>query len=325
MTNKVTFDHDGMVERDRESRWLVLIISFTILILFPTWVGIKIGGIISFTDSWKFFGVTGLCVGLYTTLELFHRFWVVVPQTSAFVTINLFASKTTNPNVPYGPGGHPTFPWESRDESGNISLDIMTASFHEKIATKDAAVIVDGNVQFKFSLGHITTVVGVDEDTIRHGFVDQMNEWFTERLCNKTGEEAKNSVKVLHNELEEEFEGDDPKSKKQMLLEEYGVVVTGFQISSIDFEPEVQRTRDAIEEIARIGDGVWKIMGFNSKNEFKKARASGKITENDISRARDDFLAASGNVKKEVRRIDVTGAESLGGAVMAGLVGGGKV
>ena len=316
--NNVAYDHDSMAKRDRAARWGFLILTVAVVIFPLTAVGIAVGGVIDFHSSKWIFGTAGFCFGVFSILKLFPRYWIVVPQTSAFVTTNQFAPKGKNPNIPYGPGGHPAFPWELRAESGNITLDILTVSYHEKVPTKESEMIVDGTVQFKFSLGHITTVVGIDITTIEQGFIAQINEWLSQRLSDMDGAEAKNSIAKLRREIETEFE----ETRKDNLLEEYGVLVTGFQLSSIDFPKAVQDVRDTIDEAKRIGEGIWLFMGFKSERAFASARKSGKITEQDVARARDDFLAASKNITKTVQRLDITGGEGLAAAALAGMVGG---
>ncbi len=310
--NVMQYDHDSMVERDRFSRCALLVGSALVALFVPTLIGATIGSVV-----WSpyLFASAGFSFGVYLIVKYFHRFWVVVPQTAAFVTTNQFSSPGANPNIPYGPGGHPAYPWELRAESGNITLDILTVSFKETVSTSTTSVIVDGSVQFKFDLAHITQVVGIDVTTVEQGFVAQINEWLSQRLSGMTGEVAKNSVRPLREEIEREFE----QTRKQMLLDEYGVRVTGFQISSIDFPPKVQETRDTIEESKRIAEGVRNLLGFKTKKAFEEARRSGAISESDVARARDDFLAASGNVKKEIKKLDITGIDGAAGAVVAGV------
>lgn len=207
-----------------------------------------------------------------------------------------------------------------RAESGNITLDIITLTFEEKVPTKTAMMKVNGSVQFKFSLRHVTTVVGIDESTIVLGFASMINEWFSDRLANEDGDEVKGKIKKLKEEIETEFETGATAS---ILLDEYGIVVTGIQITGIDFSDKVQVVRDTIEEASRIGDNLWRMLGFGTKEAFNQARASGALSEEVISRARDDFLAASSNIEKKVHRYDISGfninPESLG--VMAKSIG----
>jgi regulator of protease activity HflC (stomatin/prohibitin superfamily) len=324
-TSKVTsYDFDHMLDRDRIGRWAFLLVTVIAVVFVPMLIGVLAGKILSFTSSKLYFGAAGFALGIFTMLKLFPRLWIVVPQTTAFVTTNQFAKAGANPNVPYGPGGHPAYPWELRAESGNITLDVLTISFKETVPTLDSAMIVDGTLQFKFALDRITTVVGIDVTTIEQGFVAQVNEQLSQDLATVTGDAAKNSIKVIRDDLRRTFmiRPDGTYSREaQTLLDEYGIVVTGFQISSIDFPPKVQEVRDAVAEAGRVGEGIWKIMGYASQADFNEARQTGLITQQDIARARDDFLATSGNVKKTVQRIDATGLDRLGsgGAVLAGL------
>jgi len=318
-TETIRPDHDNMVERNRKLRWGVLGATIIVVLLIPTSFGFATGNVLSFAGSNFLFSGIGFAVGVYLVGKAFPRFWVLVPQTTAFVTTNAF-SKDGDPNIPYGPGAHPSFPWEQRAESGNITLDVLTIGFTETVPTKTTAVKVDGSVQFKFDLAHATTVVSLDKATIVQGFVDIVKSWISTRLAEETGELARKKVTKIRDEIEEHF-----KDKiKEYLLKNYAIRVVSIPISGIDFSADVQKVRDATDEAKQAAKGVAFLLGFSSIKAMNEAIEKGVITQVEVSRARDDFLASSGNVKKEVRRVDVTGVDGVGGAVAAGLLGGGK-
>lgn len=306
-------DHDSMIKRNRVGRLVCYIISLLLMMLIPmSFMG-------SITQKLFNFSALGLALGfgfgVFLNLRMFQYFWITVPQTVAFVTTSLFSSGSS-PNIAYGPGGHFAYPWEMRAESGNITLDVLTCSFTEKVPTKDTSMIVDGTLQFKFDLEHIATVVGIDITTIEQGFLAQVNEWLSTKLAGMAGNEAKNSIRTIRAELETEF----MRTRCDQLLHDYGIRVLGFQISSIDFPPKVQEVRDSIEEARAIGEGVAMILGFSSATALKRARNAGKISEEAITRAREDFLAASGNIGKTVNRIDASGLSNVGAG--AGIIAG---
>lgn len=306
-------DHDSMIKRNRLGRLVCYIISLLMMMMIPmSFMG-------SITQKLFDFSALGLSLGfgfgVFLNLRMFQYFWITVPQTVAFVTTSLFSSGSS-PNIAYGPGGHFAYPWEMRAESGNITLDVLTCSFTEKVPTKDTSMIVDGTLQFKFDLEHIATVVGIDITTIEQGFLAQVNEWLSTKLAGMAGNEAKNSIRTIRAELETEF----MRTRRDQLLHDYGIRVLGFQISSIDFPPKVQEVRDSIEEARAIGEGVATILGFSSAAALKRARNAGKISEEDITRAREDFLAASGNINKTVNRIDASGLSNVGAG--AGIIAG---
>lgn len=311
---------DWMMERKRGCRWAVLLVSLGLVLAIPTGIGSWMGLRFSSWILAYILGSAGFSVGVFTALKLFPRFWIVVPQSMAFVTTNLFTSRGDNPNIPYGPGGHPCFPWELREESGNISLDTMTLSFVEEVPTTTSAVIVTGSIQFNFSPTSITDVVGIDIEIIEQGFVDQVKEWLSDYLGKKEGDWAKKNVSLVRQTLQNEFQDLNGDTARK-LLEEYVIIVTGVKISGIDFKPDVQKARDAADELARVNDVIWKLLGFADQTSFNAAVANKDITQQDIARARDDFMAASGNAKKEIRRVDVTGVNNMTGAVAAGFLG----
>lgn len=316
------YDYDAMTGRKTGRRWAFLIGTTITVLSITTAIGSAMMGALGFYASSLVGAAIGFSIGVTVMLKLFPRFWVVVPQTTAFVTTNQFAPAGANPNIPYGPGGHPAFPWELRQESGNITLDNITVRVKEEVPTKTSAMIVDATMQFKFDLRRITTVVGIDESTIEQGLVAQVNEWLSNRLANEDGDDLRKQVRTIRDELVEEF----TKTRAELLLDEYGVRVTGFQIASIDFPPKVQEARDAVEELRKFNDVKHILLGFATPEDLAKAIAEKHITAADVARARDDFLASSGNITKEVRRIDVTGLENAGtgAGIAAGFLGSNK-
>jgi hypothetical protein len=325
--NQVPVDRDGDVsaeKRNRAVRWGVLLTAVAVVIVIPTFLGWKVG--VSLTEDWQhswglpfLFGYFGFLAGANVMQRISPNFWVVVPQNSAFVTTAMLGRSSDDPNVPYGPGGHPALPWEMREESGNITLDIFTLPFQEVVPTADAAMVVDGFVQFKFRLSHINKAIGIDESTIT-GFVGQINEYLSDELANKTSDVAKAEVRVLRNKLETEFES----VRADDLADEYGLMVTGFQITGIDFPKSVQDVKDAIAQAAEINAGVLKMAGC-TQAELNAHLKDGTYTAQDVRKMREEFLTLSGKMKIDSRRVDVTGVENAkgDGAIAAALFGGG--
>jgi hypothetical protein len=316
MTTNRNADFDGMVERDRLIRWLFLIGSVLFVTVTCTGFGIATGNVIKFGGSQFLLGGIGFAIGVGVMGKLFPRYWVVVPQTSAFVTTNPFVHGT-NPNIPYGPGAHPAFPWELRETSGNITLDILTLDYVEEVPTRSAAITVKGSVQFKFSLPHITQVVGIDVHTVEAGFASQINEWLSARLAQMTPDDAKNSIHALRAEIERNFK----ETRQTFFLDTYGIQVIAIVIASMEFSAYVQTVRDGMDKAIYIADSVRIIMGYDSEVAFKQDLAAGKITKDEIARARDDLLVLSGNASKGINRIDIPGVEELA-RMLAAIVGG---
>jgi hypothetical protein len=322
--NKVPVDRDGDVKnRNRSVRWGVLIGTILLVVGLPAILGWSLGA--NLTHDWSrsyglpsLFGFFGFVGGANLMQRISPSFWVVVPQNSAFVTTAMLGRKQDDPNVPYGPGGFPALPWEMRDESGNITLDIFTLPFQEVVPTVDAAMVVDGLVQFKFSLSHINKAIGIDESTIT-GFVGQINEYLSDTLGPKTSADAKKDVRKLRDQMEEEFET----NRKADLEDEYGLMVTGFQITSIDYPKGVQDVKDAIAQAAEINAGVLKILGC-TQEELNAHLKDRTFTAQDVRKAREEFLSLSGKMKVETQRVDFTGLENAkgGAAIAAGMYGG---
>lgn len=310
------YDHDSHVARDRASRFWFFILTMTAAVGLPTLLGMALGNAFGFHGGRYLFGTFGFGFGLFVVIKLFPRYWVIVPQTAAFVTTNQLAPAGGNPNIPYGPGGHFCFPWELRAESGNITLDTLTLSYDEEVPTATSTVTVHGSLQFKFLLTKIQRVVELDVSTIERGFLDMVHEFLSEFFSEMQGEDAKNHVKEVRERLEEYLK----QERAEVILTRFGARVEGVQISSIDLPPKVQEVRDALEEARTVSKAIWQMLGFSSKRTFDKARKDGKVTEEQVNRAREQFLVASGNVPMSIQRIDATGLENarIGGAIVAG-------
>lgn len=316
-----TYDHDSMVERNRAGRVAVFCLTMAIVVGFPTLIGMALGNALDFYGSKFILGTFGFGIGIFTMLKIFHRFWIVVPQTVAFVTTNQFSPAGNNPNIPYGPGGHFAFPWELRAESGNITLDTLSISFSLPIPTQTSKVTVHGSLQFKFNFPTITRVVELDPSAIQHGFTDMVNEFLSESVTPMTAEDARSHIVELRHKIVAEFQDND--AKRDELLLKFNALVKGVQIANIELPEPVQKTKDTIEEARAIGANIWMFMGFTDKNAFDEARKNKEITQADVNRATEQFLAASDNAKLDIKRIDATGLAQAGAgaAIMAGLTG----
>ena len=308
-----------MVERKRAGRVFVFCLTVAIVVGFPTLIGMALGNALDFYGGKFILGTFGFGIGIFTMLKIFHRFWIVVPQTVAFVTTNQFSPAGENPNIPYGPGGHFAFPWELRAESGNITLDTISISFSLPIPTKTSLVTVHGSLQFKFNFPTITRVVELDPSAIQSGFTDMVNEFLSEEITPIAAEDARSHIVELRHKIVAEFQDND--AKKTELLLKFNALVKGVQIANIELPPKVQETKDAIEEARAIGENIWMFMGFIDKKAFDKARKEKVIAQADINRATEQYLAASGNATLEIKRIDATGLAQAGtgAAITAGL------
>ena len=170
-------NHDSMVERDRGFRVLVFMISMAFIIGVPTLFGTIVGNAFGSSAARFFLGSFGFCLGIFGALKIFPRFWIVVPQEATFITLDLFPLGGGDPNVPYGPGGHFSLPWEKRDEKGNAPLEKQTFRFSEEIATQTSAVTIKGSLQFRHLLPGVQKLAGVDASLIQDGFLDEVKQF----------------------------------------------------------------------------------------------------------------------------------------------------
>lgn len=322
-------EYDSVLKRDRWSRLTFLLLTVGILMLLFGAVGYKIGASVPISGAASFVTVAGMLIGLYGFTQVFPHYWIVVPQTAAAVTTNMLA-RGSNPNVPYGPGGHPKFPWETIGPDGNITLDILTTEFEETLPTMSGAVTVTGTIQVKVPLLLVLVFVGVKANTIEDGLKAMARSWLSTQLANEKAEDAVKKSKEMSDGLLAMFsEG----AVAQWLEKHYGVVVVLTPISGIDFDVKTQQSRDALTKTNAMIQGIASMLGYADVAEYQKDLKTTKITPATAASARTDYLTLSGELKRTATDVNfsVNGGGNINEALLlaaaAGLMnnkGGGK-
>ena len=306
---------DSMIERDRFTRALCAILIAAILLLVPCLILRRI-----FADWFnygKLGGLSGLIVGVLLISLLYDQVVVRVALNHAFVTIDLLQAfiKTSNVYVVYGPGLHISFPWESREERGNIYLGEVSEGFELTVNTATGTLTVKGSYRIRprfdtdslvIFLGSVAAIAA-DISGIIKGFI-------TGDLAGQNIDHALKSTAALNRDLQEHFHKGESGAKHHAVSEfetRFGLVVGDVTVSELSLSAEAQKTRSGLDEAETVAKGTAIMMGFRDTSEktavdqMMEAVANGSRTASAQERAQSAFLAISENVKTERRIQDI--------------------
>lgn len=304
--------HDHFAVRNRFGRWVVLFLVVGILLLFPTLFGMLWG------SFWGGFainlgGLLGFIGGMYLIYLLSRRLVVYNQEWSAYVTQDPF----TGENVPYGPGAHPSYPWEQRNAEGNESLEVITKPFSVPVQTSTAQVEVENSFQYAVDLRGITKFIGNDTSTIEGGYIAFMQSFLTARYATMTAEEARKDIGPTNAALADAFMGTAGDEVEPVDFEDkFGIITVSLVIKSIKLPAAVQKTRDAIDEAAMLHKVVASMIGLTPEELTAKLK-SGEITKERHDKLLNRAMATSDNATMDIKVIE--GLEGAGGALAAGL------
>lgn len=320
-------DSDSEIKRNRFGRWFVLIGSTVLtwtLIMIP--MSFILGFILSF---WPTLAI-GWVFASWATMEIFRylipRYYLItVGQIRAFVTLNPLLSLVGfkgNPNVIYGPGTNVCYPWETRTEKGNVSLDIITIPFTEEVPGKDTQLLSTGSYQFKPDIIRTDRFIGVDAATIQGGAIDLIKAKVSANLADKSADEAKGELEKINDNLYNFFglNTDDPSSDVSQFEDDYGIHTVKVTLSGIDVPPSVQETRDAIDKANQFRRGLAAMFSM-TEEELQEAVKSKNITREQYSDMVSQFAAVSGNATMDVKVNKFSGLEPVATALGVALSG----
>ncbi|HEX9608988.1 MAG TPA: hypothetical protein VGA06_02150 [Candidatus Paceibacterota bacterium] len=294
--------HDRVLhdKRNRTGRWAVFVLATLLIIFLPvaifTWVGQFFFGL----PQWG--AAVGLVIGGSIYSYILPEYMLITVQLlRGFVTQNIFSGD----RIPYGPGWHPTYLWESREKKGNAPLDLITISISEEVPTKSGQALVKTSLQYMPNLRFITNFVGIDETTIRDGFAALIRSFLSSRLAGFTLEEARNNIGNLNDELESSFmtlavDVKDSNVSAQEFEETYGIMTVILTIEGIDYPPAVQKTRDAKDEAEQQLGVVAQLYGM-TVNALQKKIDSKEIPLADYNAMLDRAMAMSENATMSVK------------------------
>lgn len=226
----------------------------------------------------------------------------------------------------YGPGRHFSFPWEERNQANNISLKEVSADIKFPVLLSDGTITLEGSYRIRPDFQNLIPFLSGVASTAEE-LEEIIASYAVEILSPKTVDEALGSVSQLNKLLNRKFglktdaspegeegtapasaeEGDlKPDDKVSDFERRFGVYVGDITIAKILPSDEVQRTRGSITEARAIAEGTAILLGYKNGNALARARAKSKVTDEQISRARDRFLSISGNLQgMEVKRNEV--------------------
>ncbi|PIR86487.1 hypothetical protein COU13_00710, partial [Candidatus Kaiserbacteria bacterium CG10_big_fil_rev_8_21_14_0_10_43_70] len=296
---------DSLLARDRSSRLIVLIAWIIFLLIVPSFIGARI------SYDWFGYSTPGALLGLAMTIFIatatLPRFFVKVSALRAFVTVDLLQtfinqrSGSAGPNervyVAYGPGLHISFPWESRDSAQNVSLEEVSEPFQVTVQLKQGPIHIKGSVRLRPDITKLVPFLGGVASIVSE-VTDLIESKIIQRLGGKENIfEVLTSVRDLNDYLHEQFavgEGGDGVAEFE---ERFGVNVGDVTVAEILPSEEVQKTMAGLAEAQIIAEGTAILMGYKNAEGVKRAKTRGTVTQNDINKARDRFMAASDNIK----------------------------
>lgn len=317
--------NDASIKRNRAGRWVVLIL-YTLLVL-----SVCVGGATKIGGDW--FGSYGSLIGLFVGLGLavcalsvtLGKFFIRVDLVSALVTIDLLHTIGGERSVPptaasstesdeararnrqafpsYGPGLHVAYPWERRDEEYNISLKEVSADIKFPILLSDGLVTVEGSYRIRADIKNLIPFLG-GVASAPEELEDLISAHAFNLLQGKSVDEAQGYAGTLSDELKGKFglitSDGSPHGTSDGVADferRFGIFVGDVTISRILPSAEVQRTRSSVQEAKAIALGTATMLGYPSVQAMRLAESKGKLSADQIARARDRFMAASGNLE----------------------------
>ncbi len=305
-------DSDSEIKRNRLARWTVLI--FTVMTL-STVPGLLLNYFFLFLMNFK--GVSwlawilGLGFGGIIFSKLYPRkYLITVGQIRAFVTLNpllSFFNIKGSPNIIYGPGDNISFPWERREEKGNVPLDVITMNFDEKLPGKGSELHVKGSYQYKPDITKADVFIGIDDSTIKGGAIDLIKSRISSKMAMETPDSAKENIGKFNIELGEYFgiETNRPEAKVSNFEDNYGIHSVAVTITGIDLPAHVQKTRDALDEAEQVLKGIAKMYGMTVERLQEKLE-KGDITTEQYNDMLDKFAGFSENATLDVKIFKVS-------------------
>ena len=327
---------DDLIQRNRTGRMVILVLWIAFLVFTPPYFGGKIA-----TDWWgpgiwvlfgTFAGVIGSIVVFFASLS---RFIVDVDALHAFVTIDQFRTffgeksgiddsydvledRDQKVYVIYGPGLHVSYPWESREEDSNVSLEEASEEFSFEVQCKDGIITGKGSLRMRPDIRRIIPFLsGVA--SIASDVVDLVKAFIVEELADEEVMDALKKLPELNQEVNKSFglaaRVDENGNIVQSTREEdrraaeankddrasnferrFGVNVGDVPIAELLPSQDVRDTLSGLTEAKVIADGAAIILGYQDGKAARKAVTDGEISQQDLNVARDRFMAASKNL-----------------------------
>ena len=223
-------------------------------------------------------------------------------------------------NVPYGPGTHISFPWERRLAVNNIIVEDAAIDFLFTIQRPDGTLYGKGSYRMRPDpnnpVAFLSSAAAVGEE-VRDLIIADIQKFFkAESALEATGMigEVNNYLKREYIGEEKEIEDANGVTKKEFIPkvsdveERNGVNISDVTVSEILPDNDLRRTLNGISEARGVQQGVLILLGMNTQEEVNEALKAGTLSQDDVKKARENFLAISGNMdnmKIERREFDI--------------------
>ncbi len=301
---------DSEIDRDRFSRWVVLIICLFLALFVPVGLAYMMGMALHPLVA-KITLLVGIAVSGFIIKTTSSRFYVYNPEWTGYVTNNPFSHN----NVPYGPGFNPAFFWEQRNKDGIWPLDVQTVAFEVKVSTKTSAVIVTVDYGWAVALRSINQFIGIDLSTVHEAFTGYVSSFLTARFANIDAEEARASVGEANADMSEQFM---KTGIMRLFLSQFGIRTALIFIKGVAFPEAVQRTRDSVDEARQFSAVVAGMLSI-SPEELAERIKNGVITPDQYAKFLTQALIVSDNAKGVVHIFEGLQGIGAGAAVFGEL------
>lgn len=299
---------DEDVERNRLLRWGVLLTTTALTTLGPmglmySWFS-RVG-----PNAAKFGLILGLAASAALTIFALWRMIVSNEEWSAYATLN----PITGTRVIYGPGWHPALPWEERNAAGEISLRVVSTKFEVGVSTRTSSLVAKGSLDYQVDLEMLQNYIGIDPSTILTGFAEYVRSFLTSQISNGTAVQAQEKVDFINDRLADEFmgtiipatHGKEHGSTTTNFERKFGIRVVSVFIATLELPPDVQRTRNALDEATRLNLVCAELMGLTKEVYDAKVNA-GDLSPDQVADLQRRAMVISGNATAAYDRVDGT-------------------
>lgn len=293
MSRQAQIEGAYVTGKDRLMR-VIMLASF--LVLIPTMAAVAglLLGIAFFKDGVLVTLLTNgsAVAGLGLAAAMVNEHFIIRNDTTGmFVTIDQLRSFLGSAQIHwyYGPGTHLCFPWERRIAENNISLKEATENLEFSLQLSNGTLKLSGSFRLSPDLNNPVRLLR-GAAVVAKDIEDRVVAKAAEHFDGKSLMEAMSDRKGLNEKLNENGTYSD-------FNDRFGVTISDVTISQLLPSEEVQRTISARTEAEAIANGTALLLGFSNKEEMNEAMQSKVVSAEDISRARDRFLAVSGNME----------------------------
>lgn len=335
---------DRAAVRNRGARWVSSSITAIAIVFVPALAIFWLASLFSGTFLGRLFvlpvwgALGGLAVGILLLGRAAPKLTALVPQVQALVT----QDPITKEDVAYGPGLHLRHWWERVTRRSHLPLDVITFVFGDKNAkTKTYPTIWDGSFLFQPNLANIHNFFGLDESTIREGFVNVITGYVNELMTRVPGEIATSAHTFFRRAVSRRFGvqvpgADMPKDEivsafgfnpddesgrdvetRTNYEDRWGITTVGVHLQNIDPPQGVTDAMGAIGETAALKKATATRLGLTVE-QLDEAMATlvkkEGLSRQDLNRGWDFAAAQQGDAKRKILTLE--GTEGIASALV---------